>query len=228
MPLVVPDYSRQELKFVTHEVNYPIIIKWLKISKTNFKREYENRLVNNIYFDSHEYEAFKSNIYGNSSRLKIRLRWYGLDLLKNNYCLEIKFKRNVFGWKEKFMIKNLVLDDNWKLIIENIKKSLPLNIKLLFEKNQTPIIINQYEREYFKSFNKKLRLTIDKNQKVYDQRFSEYPNMSKKSFFHNHIVVEFKFKKNFRNLVDECISSFPLRLSRNSKYINSFRSVTGI
>ena len=38
---------------------------------------YKSRIVNNIYFDNLSYDAFKANLFGSSSRLKIRYRWYG-------------------------------------------------------------------------------------------------------------------------------------------------------
>ena len=77
MFLTVPKNSRYEIKFITYEHNYYSVLNWLKLNEFNFREEYENRTVNNIYFDTISYDSYKSNIFGDSSRIKIRYRWYG-------------------------------------------------------------------------------------------------------------------------------------------------------
>ena len=49
---LVPKDSRLEIKFITHDFNYPLVINWIKLNKENFKKKYSDRIVNNIYFDS--------------------------------------------------------------------------------------------------------------------------------------------------------------------------------
>ena len=40
--------------------------------------------------------------------------------------------------------------------------------------------------------------------------------------------MEFKFERGNKNFVDELMKSVPIRSSRNSKYVNSIRAVTGL
>ena len=96
MNSLIPNDSRLEIKFITQELNYPLIVNWLRLNKDNFKKKYSDRIVNNIYFDSFDYEAFKDNIYGSSSRMKIRYRWYSRFENQQSGNLEFKFKRNIF------------------------------------------------------------------------------------------------------------------------------------
>ena len=227
---LVPKESRLEIKFITHEMNYPLVVNWIKLNKENFKKRYSDRIVNNIYFDSFDYEAFKDNIYGSSSRLKIRYRWYSHFKDQNSGNLEFKFKRNIFGWKKRYKIPYLKIDS--KLKLNHLKKVLKQNLsgydQLIFESNCEPKIINQYKREYYENYNQKFRITIDTSHNIYDQRFKKKVNLTNKTLIQKYIVVEFKFHRNNIDLSKSMLKSLPFRISRNSKYINSIRSVSGI
>jgi hypothetical protein len=45
---LVPNDSRLEIKFITHGLNYPLVINWIKLNKENFKKRYSDRIVNNM------------------------------------------------------------------------------------------------------------------------------------------------------------------------------------
>ena len=230
MFLTVPKNSRYEIKFITYEHNYYSVLNWLKLNEFNFREEYENRTVNNIYFDTISYDSYKSNIFGDSSRIKIRYRWYGDIKNSENGNLEIKFKRNLYGWKERYKINKFCLNknNNWKDLIPKIESSLPLNKKIFFRNYSIPKIINQYSRNYFRSYNGKVRITLDKGHYVFDQRCYNTPNLKKDTFTQRILVMELKFDRSERGELDHLIGSIPIRASRNSKYVNSIRAVTGI
>lgn len=230
MNSLIPNDSRLEIKFITQELNYPLIVNWLRLNKDNFKKKYSDRIVNNIYFDSFDYKAFKDNIYGSSSRMKIRYRWYSRFENQQSGNLEFKFKRNIFGWKKRFLISNLKVNSNLKLktLKRTIKENLSNYEKILFENNCEPMIINQYKREYYENFNRKFRVTIDTSHKVFDQRFYKKINLTHKALIQKYIIVEFKFDRKNSHYSKKILKTLPFRISRNSKYINSIRSVTGI
>lgn len=230
MFLKVPTDTRYELKFVAYEHNYHAIINWIKLHELNFSKIFNSRTVNNIYFDDEFYSSYKSNIFGDSSRIKYRFRWYGKVTDTDKGVFEIKFKRNLYGWKKKIAIKDLNISkiNNWKILCNSILSQLPKREKELFKFNSKPKIINQYQRDYFLSNNKKLRITVDRNHNIYDQRFSFYPNILKKTLSQRIIVMEFKFSRKDRLEIDNLMKSIPIRSSRNSKYVNSIRATTGI
>ena len=230
MFLKIPDKTRHEIKFVSYETNYNSIINWIKLNKYNFFREYKSRIVNNIYFDNLSYDAFKANLFGSSSRLKIRYRWYGNLTDNQNGDLEFKFKRNIFGWKKRFHVENLKINSKieWKKIVKNITNNLNHETKILYKSNSTPMIINQYLRDYFTSIDKKFRITVDRNHYVWDQRFKKKPNLKNKIKLQPIIIVEFKFDRNMESEMNKLMRGMPIRVSRSSKYINSIRAVTGI
>ena len=200
------------------------------MSQHNFFREYENRIVNNIYFDSLNFKSFSDNVDGQSKRVKTRYRWYGKFEKQSYGNMEFKIKRNVFGYKKTYNVKDLIIDEkkDFRYINNKIFNELPQDIGIFFKQNDNPQIINQYEREYFKTKNQKFRVTIDKNIKIFDQRKSNTPNISRKTISQNYIVLEIKFDRKSRKDIEDLISNIPIRISKNSKYINAFRSVYGI
>ena len=222
--------SRYELKFITYDVNYFLIKNWIKMSHHSFFREYENRIVNNIYFDSFNFKSFRDNIDGQSKRVKIRYRWYGKFENESSGNIEFKIKRNVFGYKKTYKINNLIInrEKKFKYINNKIVAELPENAGLFFKQNNNPQIINQYEREYFKTKNQRFRVTIDRNIGVFDQRKSNIPNITKKTASQNYVVLEIKFDRKSREGIEDLISNIPIRISKNSKYVNAFRSIYGI
>ena len=224
---------RSEIKFVCYEHNYYLLKNWIKLHEFNFFKEYEDRNVNNIYFDSLNYKAFNDNLIGIPSRLKVRYRWYGnlfSENKKNEGSLEFKFKKNIYGYKKVFKINNLTLNpnSNWSDIKNKILKTLTPEYKILFNRNSEKILINQYKREYFISKNKKLRVTLDRNIEVFDQRRALVkPNFKFKNFTQDHLVIEFKFNKEDKVFLNDLDINIPIKASRNSKYINGVRSVLG-
>ena len=228
--IVIKQGERCEVKFASYHVNYPVIISWLKSNNFNFKKEYNDRVVNNLYFDTNNLDAYKDNIYGHSSRIKTRFRWFG-NFNENNFGnLELKFKRNIYGWKEKYKVEKLNLENNQNLssIKTTISRNLPFRIKIFFLKNSIPQIVNQYERKYFISSDKKYRVTIDKNMKIFNQRNTNLLNLKKEAIVQNYIILEVKFERSSYNEMQTLLHSIPIRASRNSKYINSIKAVMGI
>jgi hypothetical protein len=224
---------RSEIKFICYQHNYYLIKNWIKLHRYNFYKEYEDRSINNIYFDSLNYKAFNDNLIGIPSRLKVRYRWYG-NLIseneKNEGSLEFKFKKNIYGYKKVFKINDLImnLNSNWATIKEKILNSLTPKYKILFNINSEKILINRYTREYFISKNKKLRITLDKNIKIFDQRHTfKKPNFKLKNYTQDYSVVEFKFNKEDKIFLNDLDINIPIKASRNSKYVNGVRSVLG-
>ena len=224
----VPINSRQEIKFVANFYSLPKVLAWVKLNKLGFSQEYPDRWVNNIYFDTYDYYAYASNLSGESSRKKVRYRWYGEKALAIGQ-VEIKNKRNYFGWKNTYQIPNSPYQegDTWRNIIENITSDLPENSKQILKLYNFPVIINRYCRSYYISLNKKIRVTIDTNQSVCDQRYKVFPNFISESKLLDTFVLEVKFDRSERAIASNFINGLPIRVSRHSKYMNAVNSVSG-
>ena len=119
-------------------------------------------------------------------------------------------------------------DNDLKKIYDFIKNQLDLKKKLYLTARPYPTIINQYSREYYIDFNENFRITIDKKIKIYDQRLNSKINIKNKIYTPDFMVVEFKFNQNFNDEIIDICKNFPLRVSRNSKYVNAIRASAGI
>tara|TARA_B110000008_G_scaffold36588_1_gene33050 strand:- start:19870 stop:20565 length:696 start_codon:yes stop_codon:yes gene_type:complete len=224
----IPDNCRQEIKFVTNHSNYYQIISWIKTHSSNFSKSYEDRWINSIYFDSYDYESYASNLSGQSARTKLRYRWYGKKKFPSPGQLELKNKRNYFGWKNTFPVPNEPYNDgdNWRSVLKKIASQLPNEAAYILKTYNSPVIINRYKRNYFCSLDKKIRITVDRNQMVHDQRFHSFPNLEKKSNLPDTIVIEVKFSRHDSKIANKVMQGLPIRVSKHSKYINAVDSVS--
>jgi len=225
----VPDYARLEIKFSAYEVQVHTLLHWLSLHPACFFMPFPDRQVNNIYFDMRNYYAFTENLSGASSRTKVRYRWYGETIDPDIGALEIKCKRNYFGWKHRYPISKPPYKPGYSLkdVRQVLLEQLPPDGKKWLNTSPFSIIINRYCRKYFLSSDGKIRVTLDTKQKVWDQRFKPFPNFINQANFPPALVVEVKFDRNDRELASQIFECIPLRVIRHSKYINGLRAVHG-
>jgi len=216
MTYKVPLSARNEIKFVGNIKYLPDIMLWIQMNQCSFNNVYDKRNVNSIYFDSLDAICYEDNVTGHSSRTKLRVRWYD-DKPKLRF--ELKRKRNSFGWKlietftPSFDINNVMIIDLRNLI----RKELTIIYQFYIDIYSEPSVLISYDREYFISADDRIRITVDTNQKFTDLTNGAADIHEESDTF----VVEFKFDRNDYNSVKKMIENFPLRLSRNSKYINA-------
>lgn len=226
MTTLVPDDARIETKFVTRPVELERLRIWLRLHPLNFYSPFEDRWVNNVYFDTSDYHSFDQNVSGVSTRNKLRYRWYGENSLPDTGVLEVKSKRNQFGWKQHFKVKKppFTEGDGWNTFRVNLVQQLGATAKLWLDENPVPIIINRYYRRYYVSHDNDIRVTIDTNQSVFDQRYKPYPNVNRKTHLPDTMVIELKYDRDKRHLATQVVQSIPVRTGRNSKYVIGVRS----
>ncbi len=215
-----PVHARHEMKFVSFAGNLALVLNWVKMNPGMFFQPYPDRWVNNVYFDSYHYGAFQDNLTGVSQRTKIRYRWYGQSLQPGPGRLEVKKKRNLYGWKLTQNIKErpYVAGNRWRDVQSNLLNSLDADKKIWLQENPFPILINQYHRRYFISEDQKIRITVDTKQMVFDQRYKSVPNFKRQALISETLILEVKFDRQDNQLGSELIDSLPIRVSRNSKY----------
>jgi len=218
---------RYELKFVAEPTEYHRVLNWLSHHNLCLKSEYPDRQVNNIYFDSFNHSSYCENIYGSSSKSKVRFRWYGCSREPINGSLEIKCKRNQLNWKLIYKVQGAPGENSndWKTIRSNIRQQLPLEGRKWIEMNPLPVLINRYKRKYFISNDKKIRVTLDSDLQIYDQTRKLSPNYSLKANLPKVLVLEIKFDRKLRNYAVSMLGDIPLRASRFSKYVSGFLSI---
>jgi hypothetical protein len=229
MSCQVPSDARNEIKFIALARHYHSLLSWIRLNSAGFRTVYPDRRVNNIYFDSHDYAAYAANLSGASFRTKVRYRWYGQSQSPDRGTLEIKCKRNLFVWKLLFKadLPPYRPQARWSTIRQLLSSQLPEDGKKWLDENPQPVLINQYDRKYFLSHEGKVRVTIDHQQAVFDQRFKPFPNLNHRGNYPDFFVVEFKFNRNDRDIASRYIQNIPIRVSKNSKYINGLSFLSG-
>jgi len=180
-----------------------------------FKKSYPKRVVNSIYLDTEIYQDVWDNINGFNKRKKIRLRWY--DKLNNSpVYIEEKKKIGFITKKKQYKLGFFKNFDELDSFVKNqhfFKNNFLITKKINLKKS----LFIQYEREYFEQQNKLLRITIDKNLKI----FQNFPN---RYILNDKIILELKYDIGNSAKVNNFIKINKLnnRNQKFSKYVNSF------
>lgn len=181
------------------------------IANSKLFKLYPSRIVNSIYYDTHDLKFVKENLSGTSFRKKLRLRWYNDDF--KNAKIEIKIKKNKMNTKIKKKVEGLSSEN--KIINKNeLNKNNSLKETLfnyLGDEVLYPKIKVSYLRNYY--YYKGLIVTFDK-----DLSFSKLSN-DKNIKRLDDSIIEVKFSSEKLDLYNQIFSNFPFRISRNSKYI---------
>ena len=94
-----------------------------------------------------------------------------------------------------------------------------MNARLKSKKIINPILTTHYEREYFISLNGKIRATVDYNLKsIFLNNLSQIDIVKN---FKNISILELKYSTGLDKYVRENLKDITLRLSKNSKFVNS-------
>jgi len=210
--------GRLELKFTAETVRRHELLAWLRMHRIAFRTAYPPRWVNNIYFDSHDLAAFRLNTAGVGTRVKARYRWYGDAFPVSAGALEIKEKRGRLGWKRSFPVEHPPSGTYWRSIARSIRTALPPKGRLWLDGYPCPVLINRYLREYLVSGDGKLRVTLDRDQTVTDQRIRQRPAAFPPVNLPEVLVLEIKCLEDAHDSAETLAAGLPLRASRHSKY----------
>ncbi len=219
---------RHELKFVAPVTRYRELEQWIRLHPAGFRTAYPPRRVNNVYFDTHDLASYRENLAGGSRRDKLRLRWYGDGAGADASVLEVKHRRNQLGWKTLFRLGAIDLETTtWAALRRGLRAQLPAEGRFWLDSHPLPVLINRYRRQYFEHPERPVRVTLDWQQVVFDQRYSTRPNLTKRANLPDSIVVEVKFGRADRRLGTQVIQGIPIRVSRNSKYMIGVQAILG-
>lgn len=218
---------RYERKFLITDYSYADVLQLIKFHPACFTEIFEERAVNNIYFDGLGMNNYYDNIEGEKDRVKVRIRWYG-DLFGaiQKPILEYKIKKGLLGNKRSYVLNSFLLNSDFnKQQIESALNidSIPVSVKneLLSLK---PALLNTYKRRYFLSADKKFRITIDFQMTFYKIGFSGNTFLNK-IMDHKSIVLELKYDSKDEVEGKEVGNAFPFKLTKNSKYLQGLERV---
>ena len=179
---------------------------------SRFEPIYSERTINNIYFDTIDFDFYNQNVDGVGNRDKFRIRWYGNMFGKIKPKIEIKSKRGIVGSKKTFELSYLELNSDMtgkqfreEILKQIINTNIYATASILY-----PTLINQYKRKYFLSLDKKFRITLDNN-----MIFMKINHNLRNKFFNEEDtpfnILEIKYENYNANIADEISSIFSLQ-----------------
>jgi hypothetical protein len=214
--------SRYEVKMTCDEVYLPDVRAWVRLHPDLFIEAYPPRQVNNVYFDTCEIDCLMDNLIGTGRREKLRFRWYGDDYSTVQGTLELKRKSNQLGWKEHCPIPVTfdLTKTSWSILTQQMQEQANDTFAVWLSYLNQPALINSYMREYYESMDRQVRVTLDYHQVAYEQISHFTPNLVIQAPVPSRVVVEVKADATLHRRVSNTLSSFPLQVERNSKYVN--------
>jgi len=211
-----------------YEIKYPLdkgqgfaFEQWFCESGRPFREIYKPRQVNTISFDLPDLDSYSDNLAGLSNRSKLRLRWYGKELLPSKAVFEIKAKKNSIGTKDLIEVdlSNYIWND-WATLMRQFRRDIPDQLRPVRALLEFPQVLTSYEREYF-SDDSGVRLTIDRKLTACSvQKFKDL-TARRMAGIPISVIVELKFAVEQRAYANTILKSLPFRPSKFSKYVSS-------
>ena len=186
---------RKEFKFVLMDSE---LTEFINFYKSNLKKLYKKRKIKSLYMDTGNLYLYKSSIFNDISKKKVRYRQYDDS---SNIFKEIKISD-----KEKSKIVRKTI----------YKKFTDIKYDYLDDRIIFPTCFVTYQREYFKFYD--TRLTIDSDI-TYES--AKGFTLFNKSYEETENIVEIKILENNLNVE----KSFFLTPTKNSKYENAIESL---
>jgi hypothetical protein len=212
--------KRLEVKEVFKCEDLRLLDRAIKLSSFSFRKTFPTRRVNSVYFDTIKMDLLTQSLEGNRDRKKIRIRWYGDKKKECDATLEIKNKKGVVSWKNLYE-KQIVVNptaNRWSNLFKYDSDNLYL--KNTF-KLYLPASIVSYKRDYYESRNKKIRITIDKDLRTYQQLSRLKVNFSRFKDHSSLVIMEVKTSYDEEKMLKYVLQDFPFSAKRFSKYCES-------
>lgn len=208
---------RYERKYKIENLSLSLVEQSIRLHPAGFRKIFSDRQVNNIYFDTYDWTAFKENVMGIAERKKFRVRWYGENLQSiKKPVFEIKIKSNQLGDKVSFPIAPFQLSD-LAVLTKKVQKLSEAQVPL------TPTLLNSYHRSYFGTPDGKFRITID-----HKMRYFSLLNNSKFNAYrlqNEEVVLELKYNETLDLATDRITQHLPFRMTKSSKYVSGIELV---
>ena len=205
---------RYEKKYQIDHLPRAAVEQMLQLHPAGFRRLFPNRQVNNIYYDTSDYQTFRQNVDGVPYRKKFRLRWYGPDTQRiSQPRLEVKIKRGELGAKLISPFPDSIMNQ-----LTSVNRQV--NHLLLNQKSGVtllqPTLVNHYLRSYWATPNGCFRLTVDDRLQfrspLNSSRFYDTPVAEPA------VILEIKYAATDDRTARFIFDHLPFRQTKKSKY----------
>lgn len=192
---------------------------WQRAHGHGFERAYPSRDVNNVYFDSPDWDGYADNLGGITRRAKCRLRWYGGIEDAEAVTFEVKHRRNAVGGKRQQSLGGRDLGLASLPIGGLYRRLRPLlqgDLRLWLDQAHRPVLYNRYRREYYAT-PAGIRMTIDTGI-AHALLHGGSLGALRLAPCVPPAVLEIKYAVEQRREAGEALRGLPLRARRCSKY----------
>ena len=213
---------RYEVKLTCDEVYLADVRAWVRLHPDLFVAPYQPRRVNSLYLDTYGADCLDDSVAGVDNRTKARFRWYGDNPTRVEGVVELKCRSGRVGWKEAYPIGttfDLTLM-SWRDFMVRLGEQVNDPFVPWLRCGGQPMLITSYVREYYESMDRLVRLTVDRDLAAYEQVMQAAPNLRVKAPGWGKIVVEVKGEPALHRRLSAVLSSLPLVVTRNSKYVS--------
>lgn len=212
--------GRYERKFKVEQVSPSVVEAVVRQHPAGFRALHPPRYVNNLYFDTPDFTAFRDNVDGAPQRLKYRLRWYGADFgILQDPVLEAKIKDNQVGYKRHFTLPA------GRYTLQELP-GLVGQCRALAQKglDLQPVLFNRYRRSYWAPPAYPFRLTIDTG-----LHFGPFAPFASRPlpYVEEAVVVEVKYEAADEHLAGFVLQHLPFRATKSSKFVTGMNYVYG-
>ena len=223
---------RYERKYRNEHLDHSEVLQMVRSHPMSFRRQFPDRQVNNVYFDTPELHFLHENLLSVDERRKYRIRWYGDDILQaKTPILEMKCKNGDLGDKSTVAMPDLSLGDSGQMeaafaaSFESLHATRTLETGLAGQ-DLIPVLLNTYIRSYFISYDGKYRLTMDRDIHHYGFNARQLPQPFPQ--IDAAIVLEIKYEEADADGYERIGQRIPLRVARNSKYTSGMLMVGNV
>lgn len=213
---------RYEIKIAGQEASYERLRMLLQTQPEAIGELYPPRQVQSLYLDSPFGRALEENLAGISHREKLRFRWYGAATREAVGKLELKVRENMLGWKHAVTIDGaLRLEDEERMAFA---RTLSERVPETWRERLAGLEAVQwvsYEREYLTTADRRVRLTIDRALRTWDQRWAR--RLSRRSVEESRrpklFVLELKCAPADLEVAENIVRRLPWPVGRCSKFV---------
>ena len=212
---------RREMKFALPHAD---LGKLETVLGTNFRRvRYQDAstVVRSIYLDDERLSGYHESVDGTGTRRKVRLRWYNDDDREGRFFFEVKKREFDLVIKERVALQSRVAlgELTYREIARNLDATLSPRHRENLSRQQSPILLCEYRRQYFEGADRRQRVTVDSDLKWYCQSGRDRLSRRFGVELSHLVVVELKTPPG--STLGALRHLRPLRLapSRSSKYV---------
>jgi len=212
--------TRYEIKLVCEEAAHADVLAGLRLLPSALRTPYPARLVQSIYFDTHERDALEDNRAGMSQRQKLRLRWYGAATTAVRAQMECKWRSNDVRGKDVCALSEPV-DVAGRTRVDFrrglVQKLPPAWRERLCRREVAQWV--RYRRDYLATADGRLRVTLDRDLQAFDLRDRFVLSDAQPTPLPRLLVVEVKAALDERAALEAWLQGLRLPTGRCSKFV---------